>query len=176
MIQPPRTPRPALSLLPATLAVGAAVFGAAVAGFVLAGALPPGAAAPALLAAVTLGGAAAALALVRRRALPRRRAVADPAASGRLEVVALGDGQAAVLIDEPPVAQRPPRAAAAEPGDASAAAAAIWDAVGAAVQAAGATEADPAGRSRQRTATTGPGWMRWVRSRLNQGLRGGRRR
>ncbi|MBM4132085.1 hypothetical protein FJ250_13855 [bacterium] len=175
MPRSPRTPRSASTLLSAILAVGAAVFGAVVAGLVLAGALPSAAGAPALLGALTLGLGSGALALVRRPARPRRGAAATPAPADRLEVVGLGDGQAAVVIEESPGARQLPRATGAEPGEAAAAAAAIWDAVGAAARAADA-EPDRTGARATRADAARSAWTRRLLFRPRQGTPRGHRR
>lgn len=152
-----RNPRTWRTLLPASLAVGIAVFGATLAWLAPAGSPGLRAAAPALLTAAAL--AAAGLVLVRagRRARSRLGEAGSAERPGRLELLPLGDGQAAVIFDAAEVSRASPGpAAAAVPGEAAAAAAAIWSAVDAAVRAA-ASEPDelapdrPARRTGART-------------------------
>lgn len=162
---PTRTPRPLRILLPASLAVGIAVFGATVAWLAPAGSRDLRVAAPALLTAGALAAAGLALALARRRARARLGAGRSVERRGRLELVPLGDGQAAVILDgipDSPLADCP--AAGANPGEAAATAAAIWNAVDAAVLVAAAEASVPVADRRDRP--RGPrGWVQRLAGR-----------
>lgn len=129
--------RPARYLLLATLAVGTAVFGVTLTVLARSGPLDPRAALAGILAAAALTAALLALAWARRRTAGGAGSLARSTFNGAadkpqrtLQVVPLGNGQAAVVFDEPPtgrpVPYAPPAAPAADP---AAEADAIWAAV-----------------------------------------------
>lgn len=163
---PSQTPRTLRTLLPASLAVGIAVFGATLAWLAPAGSPDRRAAAPALLTAAALAAAGLALVWARRRARARLGDARSVGRRGRLELVPLGDGQAAVIFDaapDPRVAPGP--AAGAMPGEAAATAASIWSAVDAAVRAVAAEANVPVPDRPDRR--PGPrGWVKRLASRL----------
>lgn len=161
----PVMPRSSRSLLLASLAAGTATAGAVLAYLALAGPFDPRAAAGGVLAAAALSLSLLALAWARRRAQPGPGARADRG-DGRpshadeprpgLALVPLGDGEAALIYDEPRAGGRPAQAGQAPPAagrEAAATADAIWDAVDAAVEAAAgppAGSAPPAPPARSR--------------------------
>ena len=135
------------SRLAAGALVGAVVFGAAMAVAGLRRPADPRVAAAGLLTAGILASALAAMGLARRRLVDGRTAGRpgpqgrggrherpEGVPDGRLTLVPLGDGQAAVLWDEPARAPAPrPAGPGDAAGDGDAAADAIWAAVEAAV-------------------------------------------
>lgn len=141
------------SRLVATATVGAVVFGAAVAAIGRRAAADPRVTAAGLLTAGALTVALLLMVWARRRTgAPRtgrrdRRPGAAPARDdGRLAVVPLGDGQAAVIWDEPAAPGRQgPVAGDDAAREAAAATAAIWEAVDAAVLAADLAAEPPSG-------------------------------
>lgn len=165
MPRPPRTPRTLRILLPASLAVGIAVFGAALAWFAPTGSRDLHTAAPALLTAAALAAAGLALVWARRRARSRLGNAGSGERRGRLELVPLGDGQAAVIFDAVPGSRLAPGPAAGEaPGEAAAIAASIWNAVDATVRAAAADANVPVADRPDRR--PGPwGWVKRLGSR-----------
>jgi len=99
---PSRNARTLRILLPASLAVGIAVFGGTLAWFGPTGSPGLRAAAPALLTAAVLAAAGLVLVRARRRAGARLGEAGSVERPGRLELVPLGDGQAAVIFDAVP--------------------------------------------------------------------------
>lgn len=161
-----RNPRTLRILLPASLAVGIAVFGAALAWFAPADTPGLRAAAPALLTAAALAAAGLVLAWARRRARARLGRAGAAERPGRLELVPLGDGQAAFIFDA--VADSRPAAgpgAGRHPGEAAATAASIWSAIDAAVQAA-AVEANVPVPDRPDRRSDPRGWLARVAGRF----------
>ncbi len=136
-----RTRRP--SLLPAALGIALVVFGGTVAVMVRSGPLDPRLALAGLAAAAALTVALVVMIWARHRtesALPPAREIGpslvSPGRSGTI-VVPLGDGEAAIIFDEPVPSRPAAPTPAAVRREATHTADAIWDAVDAAVSEAG---------------------------------------
>lgn len=156
----------------AVLAVGTVVFGGAVAWLARSGSRDPRIALAGLLAALTLTVALLLMVWARRRAGARpvgtaasRVARGVPPAEPRLTVVDLGRGQAAVIFDEPEAragaGSRPSPSPLSPAREAELSAAAIFEAVTAAVAAAEPSPRHP----------PGPGRLSWRRLGLGRGRR-----
>lgn len=140
-----RTNRP--SPLPATLGVALAVFGGTAAVLMRSGPLDPRVAMAGLVAAGGLTVALAAMIWARHRTeaaltQDRRGPVAGVDGPGAMVVIPLGQGQAAVIFDDPVAAARPAPDPVTGHREALRTADAIWAAVDAAVA---ATSPSPAG-------------------------------
>jgi hypothetical protein len=161
------------SRLVATATVGAVVFGAALAAIGHRATADPRVTAAGLLTAGALTVALLLMVWARRRTgaprkarRDRRQGAAPAGGAERLAVIPLGDGQAAVIWDEPAAPGRPqPTASDTADRETAAATAAIWDAVDAAVLAADPAAEPPSGPARHGPA--GPRRPRrpWGRSR-----------